>query len=116
MEETKWFRWLRSLTKESSERAMAKRVGVSHTTVQRWVRSGVPPNTAWKLCVRFKGDPIQLIVLLGKIQPEHVPVLNWYAVVRYVPAEVLTAEVHARTVRVLRETPGTDPRKLSPAV
>ena len=116
MNDTEWGRWLTRLTGETSERAIAKRVGVSHTTIQRWVKSGVPPSQAWGLVVRFKGDPIEVIVLLGKIQPSDVQRLNWDAVVKYAPARVLTEELHERTVRATTDTPSVDPRKWTVAV
>jgi len=113
---TKWARWLCALTHETTERGIAKRVGVSHTTVQRWVRSGVPPSRAYQLCVLFNGDVLEVMTLLGRIQPQDVQSLNWAAIVQYAPAEVLTAELHARTVRALRLRPEVDPRKLAVAV
>ena len=116
MQDTRWGRWLIRLTGETSERAIAKRVGVSHTTIQRWVRSGVPPGRAWGLVVRFKGDPIEVIVLLGKIQPSDVQRLNWDAVVKYAPARALTEELHDRTVKATTEVPSVDPRKMTVAV
>lgn len=111
MEDTSWGRWLHRLTHETSVRAIAKRIGVSHTTVQRWMQSGVPPSKAFELCVHLKGDPIEVMVLLGRIQPQDVSVLNWAAIIQYAPAETLTAELHSRTVRALRASPEVDPKK-----
>ena len=116
MGETKWARWLYKLTNESTERGVAKRVGVTHTSVQRWVRSGVPPSRAYELCVRFKGDPFEVMLLIGRIQPHDVQMLNWAAIVQYAPASVLTAELHTRTVLATEADPEVDPRKWSVAV
>ena len=66
--------------------------------------------------MRFKGDPIEVMVLLGRIQPQDVKDLNWEAVVQYIPAEIITAELHSRTVRAVRARPEIDPRKLTVAV
>ena len=116
MAETKWARWLYRLTGDLTERGVARRVGVTHTTVQRWVRSGVPPSRAYELCVRFGGDPFEVMLLIGRIQPEDVQMLNWAAIVQYAPAAVLTAELHARTVEATTADPDVDPRKRSVGV
>lgn len=108
---TQWLRWLIATTGETSTRGIAKRVGVSHTTVQRWAHSGVPPQRAWQLTLRFKGDPIATLVILGRVGRNEVPHLNYAAIVRYAPAQTLTKELHDRTVRVLSAAPEIDPRK-----
>lgn len=99
MDDTKWVRWLRAVTHEDTERGIARAVGVSHTTVQRWVSKGVPPQTAWELTVRFKGDPIATLVVLGRVAPEDVSQLNFAAIMRYADADLLTAELHSRAMR-----------------
>lgn len=99
MEETKWAQWLRSLTHEDTERGIARVVGRSHTTVQRWASKGVPVQTVWELTVRFKGDPIAALVLLDRVKPEQVQLLNFAAMLRYADADLLTAELHSRAMR-----------------
>ena len=56
------------------------------------------------------------MVLIGRIQPHEVQLLNWEAIVRYAPAAVLSAELHARTVIATSAEPSVDPRKLAVAV
>jgi hypothetical protein len=73
MDDTKWVRWLRTVTREDSVRGIAKAAGVSHTTVQRWIVKGVPPPTVWELTVRFKADPILAMIVLGRVTTEQVP-------------------------------------------
>ena len=80
------------------------------------MRSGVPPSRAYELCVRFKGDPFEVMVLIGRFQPHEVQLLNWEAIVQYAPAAVLSAELHARTVRATTADPSVDPHKLAVAV
>ena len=94
----KWEDWLRATTHEESGRDIAKAVGVSHTTVQRWIRTGVPPPTVWELTLRFRGDPVAALIVLGRITPEQVAELNFPAALRYVPEDELTAELHRRAV------------------
>ena len=107
----KWLHWLAATTGETSIRGIAKRVGVSHTTVQRWALSGVPAQRAWELTVRFNGDPIATLVILGRVTQDQVPHLNYAAIMRYAPAQALTKELHDRTVHVLSAQPEIDPRK-----
>ena len=96
VEKSKWFRWLATVTDEHSERGIARKIGVSHTTVQRWVRDGVPVSTVWELTLRFQGDPLAAMVLLRRIDESQLSELNWAAIVRYAPIEVLGAELAAR--------------------
>jgi len=97
--DNKWFRWLASVTRETTARGIARACGVSHTTVQRWIAKGVPPQTVWELTLRFKGDPVATLVVLGRIEPDRVNELNFAAIVKYADADVLTAELHSRAMR-----------------
>lgn len=98
MDDTKWVRWLRTVTGEETVRGIARAAGVSHTTVQRWVTKGVPPQTVWELVVQFRGDPIAALVVLGRITVHQVADLNFGAVLPYVPEETLTSELHRRAM------------------
>lgn len=111
LDETRWLRWLSALTHEKTGRGIARVVGVSHTQVQRWVSRGVPAQTAWELTVRFKGDPVATMVVLGRVAPDDVLALNYEALVRYAPSEVLTAELHARAMVVKRTHPEIETRR-----
>ena len=99
MEDTKWGTWLRAVTHQETERGIARVVGVSHTTVQRWIAAGVPPSTVWEITLRFNADPIATLVVMGRIAPDQVRQLNLAAVVKYADADVLTAELHSRAMR-----------------
>ena len=105
MEKSKWFRWLATVTDEHTERGIARKIGVSHTTVQRWVRGGVPVSKVWELTLRFQGDPISALVLLRRIDEAQVHELNWEAIVRYAPIEVLGTELAARITEGARLYP-----------
>ena len=111
MEGARWATWLRDVTGEDTVRGIARKVGRSHTQVQRWIAKGVPPDTVWEITLRFKGDPVSALIVLGRVTPDQVSQLNWAELVRYAPAEVLTAELHNRTVTVLSATPEVDPKK-----
>jgi len=102
-----WEQWLKTITGQTTMRAVARRLDVSHTTVQRWTRSGVPPDMIAELTVRFNADPIEALVLAGRLREEHVPRLNYAALVRYVPVEVLAAELHRRAAGYSQTRPDT---------
>lgn len=105
MDDTKWLRWLRTVTRVQSQRDIAQKVGVSHTTVQRWVANGIQPATVWQLVVRFQADPIQALVVLGRLEPDQVQDINWAKVAEYMPTVVLTEELHRRALTTKREHP-----------
>ena len=105
--EHNWRQWLTNLTGEDSERKIARKVGRSHTTVQRWLANGVPPQAVSELTARFGGDPIEALVLTGWLKDEHVPNLNYAALVRYVPVAVLAEELHRRAAGYSQTRPDT---------
>ena len=107
MEDLHWARWLCTITGQTTMRAVARKIGRSHTTVQRWVKDGVPPDVIAELTVRFNADPIEALVLAGRLREEHVPRLNYAALVRYVPVEVLAAELHRRAAGYSQSRPDT---------
>lgn len=112
MDDTKWFRWLRKTTRERTARGIALRVGVSHTTVLKWIDSGVPHTRVWELVLRFNGDPVSACVVLGYVTPEDVPKFNYAAVVQYAPTVVLTEELHNRATTTKRDYPHIKLQKL----
>ena len=96
---SRWGCWLREITHEETIRGIARAADVSHTTVRRWIAEGVPPSTVWELTIKFRGDPIMALVILGRITPEQVSQINFAAAVRYADADVLTGELHRRAMR-----------------
>lgn len=102
MDDTKWLRWLRTVTRAHTQRDIARKVGVSHTTVQRWVANGIQPDTVWQLVVRFQSDPIQALVVLGRLEPDQVPQIAWTKVAEYMPTWVMAEEI-ARRSKITRD-------------
>lgn len=105
MEDTKWSRWLRTVTKEDSVRGIARAAKVTHPTVTRWISKGVPPAKVWELTVRLHGDPIEALIVLGRITPAQVADLNYAALLSYAPEQALTWELHRRATQRHEEWP-----------
>jgi hypothetical protein len=99
LEDTKWARWLRTVTGQETVRGIARATGRSHTTVQRWMAKGVPPSIVWEISLRFRGDPIAALVVLGRVTPDQVNQINFAAIAKYADADILTAELHNRAMR-----------------
>jgi hypothetical protein len=96
MDEQERHNWLVSVTGEDKVRGIARKVGVSHTQVQRWIREGIPPSRIAELTVRFGADPIEALVLSEWLEDEHVEHLNYQALVKYVPVQILAGELMHR--------------------
>ena len=103
--ERNWRAWLSSVTGEDSTRGIARKVGRSHTQVQRWIANGVPPSVVAELTTRFHADPIEALVLTGWLDDEHVPHLNYTALVEYIPVQVLAKELSRRAAIYSRTRP-----------
>lgn len=101
---------MRSLTGEQSQRAAALKMGVSQSVLSRWLNGAgaMPIGTLVPLVVRFGCDPVEALIVWGFLKEEDVDRLNWKAVAEWMPRDVLTGEVHRRTVEDLQEL-GADP-------
>lgn len=98
-------RWIESATGSDTIRGAAAVIGVSHVTVSRWIRSGMPVGTLTGLIVEYNCDPIEALVVWGYLRDTDIPRLNFAALVKYVPGEILTAEVHNRYTDYLSKQP-----------
>jgi hypothetical protein len=56
----------------------------------------------WQLTLKFRGDPVQALVVLGRVEPDKVHELNFDAIVKHAPSETLTAELHRRALEQRR--------------
>jgi len=107
------WKWLKEATGEDTVRGMARECDVSHTTIQRWLKGGLPAGVLTELMIRFDSDPIEASVVWGFLDDGNVQRLNWAAMVQYAPAGVLTAEVHERAMRYVRDHYPDSLRKMS---
>lgn len=96
MNQQQRWEWLRKATGAETARGVGRSLGVHHTTVQRWVQKGMPDGTLIDLIVRYNQDPLEACVVWGILKDEDVPKLNWPAIAQYMPADVLSGELHTR--------------------
>jgi hypothetical protein len=89
-------RWIEQSTGTKTLRAAAVELGVTHVTVSRWIRSGLPAGALTSLIVRYECDPIEALVVWGFLDESDIPNLNYKALVEYVPADVLSGELDRR--------------------
>lgn len=94
--------WLESITDETTARAIAAKLGRSHTTVNRWLRQGIPIESVVHICVDQRIDLPASLVALGFITPAQS--LRLPRNIAVVPTWDLTAELHRRAVKARRTT------------
>lgn len=102
---TKRWHWLQEATGETTIRGAARAANVSHATVNRWLKNGAPIRAVMEITVRFELDLIEALVVWGHLPDEDVPKLNYQALTKYFPGEVLTCEVHRRYVDYMSKQP-----------
>jgi hypothetical protein len=102
---TKRWHWLQEVTGETTIRGAARAAGVTHPTIQRWLKGGAPIRAVIDLTVKFECDLIEALVVWGHLDDGDVAKLNYAALMKYVPGEVLTGEVHARYVDYMSKKP-----------
>jgi transposase len=104
MNETPYGQWLRTTTGGKSSRDIADRISralgypVSHTTVQRWMKSGIPAPAVFELSKKFKVDPTTSVIQMGWITVEDIQNANLGFLLQILPTELLTAELHRRAL------------------
>lgn len=112
--------WLSKATGEDSARGVGRALGTHHTTIQRWVRNGMPDGTLIDLIIKYNQDPLLACVIWGLLDDDDVPRFNWEAISKYIPADILAGELytrsrmylHAEYPDTLRKTSVWDTQKL----
>lgn len=102
---TKRWHWLQDATGEDTIRGAARAAGVSHATIQRWLKNGAPIGAVIELTVRFERDLIEALVVWGHLDDADVARLNFEALVKYIPGDILTQEVRDRYKDYLSKNP-----------
>ena len=96
-----WGGWLRDTTGAQSTRDIATRCNVSHTTVQRWIRSGIPPDAVFRIGIAFRADLYQTVIDMGWVSGADLISADWSKILPHIPYTALTEEVHRRATDAL---------------
>jgi hypothetical protein len=102
---TKRRKWIESVTKTTSVRAAAVALGVDHGTLSRWIRTRMPADRVIKLVVEHECDLIEALVVWGHLDDADVEKLNYSALLKYFPGDVLADEVRDRYADFLSKNP-----------
>lgn len=91
--------WLTQVTGEHTSRAIAEEIGnVTHSTVLRWMKTGIPPDMVFSLAIRYNVDICETIIAMGWAEPEELYRANIDGLMTHIPDNRLTGELHRRAV------------------
>lgn len=92
-----WDKWLRRITGDATQAEIAKRIGVSRATVQRWaVRKVIDPETVLKLARAYRVDPVEGLLAGGWLSLEDISMDGFRAVLQQAPTLFLVQELLTR--------------------
>jgi transcriptional regulator with XRE-family HTH domain len=92
-----WQRWLDHATGGASAREVAKRVGVSHVTVGRWMNADTAPVPGiLRISRAYAADPIDGMIAAGWLTGADLLEGGLRNAVRHAPTSFLTEELHER--------------------
>ena len=92
-------RWLQKVTGAKGARQIGEQLGYSHTTVLRWIRSGVPADVVMDIAARAAADILGALVEVGWIDEAGVTHLLEHVSLERVPQHRLTEELHRRALK-----------------
>lgn len=94
-----WNQWLARVTNHASDHEVARRAGITHTTIGRWRKSGRAPAEGIITIARaFRADPIDGMVAAGLLTEADLMNGGLRNAVRHAPTAFLTDELHERAV------------------
>jgi hypothetical protein len=90
--------WIGKSTGDASARAIAGKVGKSHTVVAKWLREGeMPCYAVLDLARAYDADPIEGLLAAGYLTIEDLMRVGVPAAVKAAPTEMLIEELAARS-------------------
>jgi hypothetical protein len=104
MNETNWGQWLRTTTGGKTTRDIADRISrsvgreVSHTTVQRWMKAGIPAEVVFKLAITYQVDLAAAVIQMGWVTIDEVQGANFGFLLQQISTWKLTEEMHRRAL------------------
>ena len=102
------WQWVQQVTGENTVAAAAQAIGEPRSTLSRWLKGGMPAGSLTPLVLKFQCDPIEANVVWGFLSDRDVMDLNYEAIVRYIPIDVLTREVNRRAEIYTQSRPDTE--------
>ncbi len=106
------WKWIQHVTQENTQRAAAAAMGVNQSTLSRWLKSGMPTPVLIEMMLKFQCDPVESFVVWGYLKETDVTRLNFEAIARYLPVDVMAREVARRAEVYVESRPETE-RKTS---
>lgn len=89
----KWVQWVRDTTGGAPSRAVADKIGRSHTTALKWMHDEPAPEAVIAFAVAYDTDVIAALVAAGWLNNVDE---DTAAILRTTPTLKLTAELHRR--------------------
>jgi len=94
-----WQAWLDHATDGDSARAIARRVGMSHVTVRRWMNSDTAPcHGIIRIAREYGVDPVEGMISAGWLTEADLMNGGLRNAVRHAPTLYLTEELHERVL------------------
>ncbi|MFF7683176.1 helix-turn-helix domain-containing protein [Microbacterium sp. NPDC007973] len=92
-----WRQWLDHATRQDSDREIARKAGLTHSTVSRWRNAGTAPAEGIiRIARAYAADPIDALVSAGIITEDDLMNGGLRNAVRHAPTAYLTEELHER--------------------
>ena len=92
-----WDDWFHRVTRGETQQQIGERLGVSRSTVARWMRHGVlEPNELLALARAYKADPIQGLLASGWLSMEDLKNGGMTYIISCAPTRMLVNELYKR--------------------
>jgi ParB-like chromosome segregation protein Spo0J len=92
-----WETWFERVTRGETQQQIGDRLGVSRSTVARWVRHGVlEPNELLALARAYKTDPIEGLLASGWLTMDDMKNGGMTYIISCAPTRMLVNELYKR--------------------
>jgi transcriptional regulator with XRE-family HTH domain len=92
-----WDEWFERVTRGETQQQIGDRLGVSRSTVVRWMRHGVlEPNELLALARAYKADPLQGLLASGWLTMEDLRNGGMTYILSQTPTRLLVNELYKR--------------------
>jgi len=92
-----WSTWFDRVTRDETQQQIGARLGVSRSTMARWMRHGVlEPNELLALARAYKADPIEGLLASGWLTMEDMKNGGMSYILSNAPTRMLVNELYKR--------------------